>query len=285
LLFSQHGHESTGFLPRSCLKRLFEKDWALRRGRIGMLNRLPSLSRVFTKSLEVIGAGLTSALVAFLLGRTATPTPPPPLPAVVHLAPADEEIMRSVRSDQAALLDQMRSDSQARSTQVASVAQLPAPAVALPASAAPLSAVSASTLPVDVPPKSVAAKPAKSAPTVAHRDHKPERVRVADAKPRIEPRSEPRIESRIEPAAEQPLPIQPTMATPANPSAGAPEQRTYIVTPGVAPAPESDTHLTSTFKTITAWILPSRDRAPENVPPNSVPRPPKPVGEFLQSDM
>jgi hypothetical protein len=205
------------------------------------------------------------------------------------LAPADEEIMRSVRSDQAALLDQMRSDSQARSTQVASVAQLPAPAVALPASAAPLSAVSASTLPVDVPPKSVAAKPAKSAPTVAHRDHKPERVRVADAKPRIEPRSEPRIESRIEPATEQPLPIQPTIASPTNPSAGTPEQRTYIVTPGIAPAaapaPESDTHLTSTFKTITAWILPSRDRAPENVPPNSVPRPPKPVGEFLQSDM
>ena len=37
-----------------------------------MLNRLPSLSRVFTKSLEVIGAGLTSALVAFLLSDDAS---------------------------------------------------------------------------------------------------------------------------------------------------------------------------------------------------------------------
>src|SRR3982074_461301 len=132
-----------------------------------MLNRLPSLSRVFTKSLEVIGAGLTSALVAFMLGRVERPAPAPSFPAVVHLAPADEEMMRSVRSDQAALLDQMRSDSQARSTQLASVAQLPAPAaVALPASAEPLSAVSASTLPVDVPPKSARAKPATTSPAV-----------------------------------------------------------------------------------------------------------------------
>jgi hypothetical protein len=31
--------------------------------------------------------------------------------------------------------------------------------------------------------------------------------------------------------------------------------------------------------------LPSRDRVPENVPPSSVPRPPKPVGEFLPNAM
>jgi hypothetical protein len=259
-----------------------------------MLNRLPSLSRVFTKSLEVIGAGLTSAFVAFMLGRVERPAPPPSFPAVVHLAPADEEMMRSVRSDQAALLDQMRSDSQARSTQVSSVAQLPAPAVALPGSAEPLSAVSASTLPVDVPPKSVAAKPAKSAPAVAHRDHKPERVRVADAKPRIESRTESRIEQRkearieprAEPAAEQPLRIQPTINASADPSAGVSEQRTYVVTPGVAqpPVTESDGPVRSTLGRITAWILPSRDRPPENTPSSSVPRPPKPVGDFLQID-
>jgi hypothetical protein len=47
---------------------------------------------------------LTSALVAYLLGRTEPPPPAPP-PGVVHLAPADEELIRSVRSDQAALLD------------------------------------------------------------------------------------------------------------------------------------------------------------------------------------
>jgi hypothetical protein len=150
--------------------------------------------------------------------------------------------------------------------------------------------VSASTLPVDVPPKSVAAKPAQSAPAVAHRDHKPERVRVADAKPRIEPRieqrKEARIEPRAEPAAEQPLRIQPTINASADPSAGVPEQRTYVVTPGVAqpPVTESDGPVRSTLGRITAWILPSRDRPPENMPPSSVPRPPKAVGDFLQID-
>jgi hypothetical protein len=282
LVFSQHGHASTGFLPRSCLNRLIEKSWAFAGGGIGMPIRLPSLSRVAIRTLEIAGAGLTSAVVAFLLGRVDTPAPaPPPLPAVVHLAPADEEMIRSVRNDQAALLEQLRNDSQPRTaqvaSQVASVAQIPSPAVASPTIPSP--AVASPTVappwPADVPTPSVVAKPVKSAQAAVRRDHKPERARVADSK------------LRVEPATEQPLRIQPATTASTEPAAADPGQRGFVVAPGVAPAPatESDSHLTSTFKQITAWILPSRDRAPENVPANSVPRPPKPVGEFLQSDM
>jgi hypothetical protein len=240
---------------------------------IAMPIRLPSLSRVAIRTLEIAGAGLTSAVVAFLLGRVDTPAPaPPPLPAVVHLAPADEEMIRSVRNDQAALLEQLRNDSQPRKAQVASAAQIAAPTVAPPAVASP---TVAPPWPADVPTPSAVAKPAKSAQAAVRRDHKPERVRVTDSK------------LRVEPASEQPLQIQPAVTASTEPAAGSPGQRGFVVAPGVAsaPAPESDSHLTSTFKQITAWILPSRNRAPENVAANSVPRPPKPVGEFLQSDM
>ena len=85
------------------------------------MSGLPSLSRMVIRALEIAGAGLTSAVVAYLIGRFSAPAlpppPAPPPPAIVHLAPADEEMMRSVRSDQAALLDQLRNDSQARKTQ------------------------------------------------------------------------------------------------------------------------------------------------------------------------
>src|SRR5216683_3515025 len=107
-----------------------------------MPSRLPSLSRVAIRALEIAGAGLTSALVAYLIGRVETPAPPPPqLPAVVHLAPADEEMMRSVRNDQAALLERLRNDPQAPKTQVApqvaSVLQVPSPQAASVQAAAP----------------------------------------------------------------------------------------------------------------------------------------------------
>jgi hypothetical protein len=215
-----------------------------------MLSGLPSFSRMVIKALEIAGAGLTSALVAYLIGRfgatTPAPTAPPP-PAIVQLAPADEEMMRSVRSDQAALLDQLRNDSQARKT--------PTVIVVPPAQA-------------DVPAANAAAKPTKNPPPVARKEPKPERTRAADAKPRAEP------------VVEQPLQIQPPVAAAdaAPRNAGQP-----AVTPVPAPpAPaQSESKLASAFK----WLLPARDRTPENVPPASVPRPPKPIGELLPSEM
>jgi hypothetical protein len=224
-----------------------------------MPSGLPSLSRIVIKALEIAGAGLTSALVAYLIGRIGVAPAPtaPAAPAVVQLAPADEEIMRSVRNDQAALLDQLRNDSQARKTPAVIV--VPAPHASSPAQA---------VSPGDASAPSAAAKPATSAPAVARKDQKPERPRAAAIKPRVEP------------PAEQPLQIQPAITTAAG-------QRDVAAAPVVAaaPPPESDSKLTSTFKHITAWLLPSRDRTPENVPPGSVPRPPRPVGELWQNEM
>ena len=102
-----------------------------------MLSRLPSFSRMGIKALEIAGAGLTSAVVAYLIGRMGAPAAPtaPPPPAVVQLAPADEEMMRSVRTDQAALLDQLRNDSQAR--KAPTVIVVPPPQAAAPGDGAP----------------------------------------------------------------------------------------------------------------------------------------------------
>ena len=117
--------------------------------------------------------------------------------------------MRAMRSDQAALLEQLRNDAQLRQAQAASqdtsqdtsqgtpVPQVPSPAA--------------------VPPPTAAAKPVKSAP-VARRDHKPEYARTADAKPRVEP------------IVEQPRQIRPALTAVTSP-------RDIAVAPGVATAP------------------------------------------------
>jgi hypothetical protein len=207
------------------------------------------------KALEIAGAGLTSALVAYLIGRFSAPAAPtaPPPPAIVQLAPVDEEMMRSVRSDQAALLDQLRNDSQARKGQAVIV--VPSAQAASPA---------------DAPAANAPAKPAKSAQPVARKEPKPERAHAAEAKPRVEP------------APAQPLLIQPPIAA-ADASQRNAGQPAVSVAPSAVPAPppQTESKLASAFR----WLLPSRDRTPENVPAVSVPRPPKPIGEFLPSEM
>jgi hypothetical protein len=263
--------------------------------------------------LEIAGAGLTSALVAYLLGRT-EPTPPAPPPAVVHLAPSDEEMIRTVRSDQAALLDQLRNDADSRKkTQIApeatpQVAFQAAPQV-MPQQVTPQQAaqqavlttevaVSASDLAVASAP---VAKTDKSVQAPMRRDQKPERVRVVETKPdaKVDTRTEAKVdtkprlkvEPRVAPRAEELAQGRPMPSVVVDAVARNAGQRDVVAAPvpvapppvASAPAPESETGLGSTLKGITAWILPSRDRVP--VPDQGAVRPPKPVGEFQQNSM
>jgi len=281
-----------------------------------MWGRFP-LTRVVIRVLEIAGAGLTSALVAYLLGRT-EPTPPAPPPAVVHLAPSDEEMIRTVRSDQAALLDQLRNDADSRKkTQIApeatpQVASQAAPQVApqvMPQQVTPQQAaqqavlttevaVSASDLAVASAP---VAKTDKSVQASTRRDQKPERVRVVETKPdakvdtrteaKVDTKPRPKVEPRVAPRAEELAQGRPMPSVVVDAVARNAGQRDVVAAPvPVAPppvasasAPESETGLGSTLKGITAWILPSRDRVP--VPDQGAVRPPKPVGEFQQNSM
>src|SRR5262249_2938159 len=122
-----------------------------------------------------------------------------------------------------------------------------------------------------------AAKPAKpalgNAQTVARRDPKPERARPPEAKPRVEAKVEPHA---LERRAEELL-----QTRPANSNASAPAAAPAPV--AQAPAGNEPGLLPQTFKKVTAWLLPSRDRMP--VPDASAARPPMPVHEFQSNAM
>jgi len=125
-----------------------------------MLARFPRLSKVTIKILEIAGAGCASALAATLLGNTreaSHPPAPPTPPAVVRLAPVDEQMIRFVRDEGSALVEQLRSASDQRS------ASAPSPA-----------------------PVSQAAKPPKPAPVVASR-----REQKSTAAPGVEAKQRP----------------------------------------------------------------------------------------------
>jgi len=119
----------------------------------GMLARFPRLSKVATKILEIAGAACASALAAVLIGNSREAARPSAPPAVVRLAPADEQMIRYVREEGAALVEQLRSASDALAS---------APAAA-PASAPP--------------------KPAKAAASAL-----PRREQKANPAPAIEPK-------------------------------------------------------------------------------------------------
>ena len=75
-----------------------------------MLGRFPHLSKVMIKILEIGGAGCASAIAASLLGSAHEPAHPPAVmpPAVVQLAPADEQMIKRVRDESAALVEKLR---------------------------------------------------------------------------------------------------------------------------------------------------------------------------------
>ena len=234
-----------------------------------MWGRFP-LTRVAIRVLEIAGAGLTSALVAYLLGRT-EPTPPAPPPAVVHLAPSDEEMIRTVRSDQVALLDQLRNEADARkkiqgasqptpqdAAQVATQQGTPQQAASQQAAsqqatsqqATPQSvlttdvAVSASDLAVASAP---VAKTDKSAQAPMRRDQKPERVRVVETKPdaKVDTRTEatvdttprPKVEPRVAPRAEELAQARPMPGVVVDAVARNAAQRDVVAAPAAVAAP------------------------------------------------
>jgi hypothetical protein len=144
-----------------------------------MLGRFPHLSKVMIKILEIGGAGCASAVAASLLGSAQEPAHPPAVmpPAVVRLAPADEQMIKHVRDESAALVEKLRTATD-------------------PRSAAPASATAASPAPAAI---------AASAKTVSaaapRREQKPARAQ-AEAKPEGKQR------------APEPLPTQATSSLP-----------------------------------------------------------------------
>jgi hypothetical protein len=266
------------------------------------------LTRVIIRVLEVVGAGLTSALVAYLLGRT-EPSPPAPSPGVVQLAPVDEEMIRSVSNYQAALLNQLRNDADARKTPQVIVESPATPQVAAPAApwvtpeqATPQQqvmptaqqempqseAIDVAVSATDLANASGPAKPDKSVQALT-----PERLRIVDTRPdakvNIKADAKPHLKLRTAPRAEEllqarPLPGAVVDAVPRNVG-----QRNFSapaaapVAPPPASAADTDTGLSSALKGITARLLPSRDRLP--LPDQGAVRPPMPVGEFQQSAM
>jgi hypothetical protein len=143
-----------------------------------MLGRFPHLSKVMIKILEIGGAGCASAVAASLLGSAQEPAHPPAVmpPAVVRLAPADEQMIKHVRDESAALVEKLRTATD-------------------PRSAAPASATAASPAPAAI---AASAKPAKTVSAAApRREQKPVRAQ-AEAKP----------------GAPEPLPTQATSSLP-----------------------------------------------------------------------
>jgi len=145
-----------------------------------MLGRFPHLSKVMIKILEIGGAGCASAVAASLLGSALEPAHPPAAmpPAVVQLAPADKQMIKRVRDESAALVEKLRTATDAHS-------------------AAPASATAASPAPAAT---AASAKPTKTVSAAApRREQKPVRAQ-AEAKPEAKQR------------APEPLPTQATIS-------------------------------------------------------------------------
>lgn len=145
-----------------------------------MLGRFPHLSKVMIKILEIGGAGCASAVAASLLGSALEPAHAPAAmpPAVVQLAPADKQMIKRVRDESAALVEKLRTATDAHS-------------------AAPASATAASPAPAAT---AASAKPAKTVSAAApRREQKPVRAQ-AEAKPEAKQR------------APEPLPTQATIS-------------------------------------------------------------------------
>ena len=212
-----------------------------------MLGRFPHLSKVMIKILEIGGAGCASAIAASLLGSAHEPAHPPAAmpPAVVQLAPADEQMIKRVRDESAALVEKLRTATDPRSTPPASAtAASPGPA-AIAGSPKPVKTVSG------------------AAP---RREQKPVRAQ-AEAKPEAKQRTP------------EPLPTQATISLPSQRvgSAAANDARDERPT-NVAAGPNE-------WPSTPTTQVPSRLWSGASTSLRDAPRPPVSVGEFVSSSM
>lgn len=123
-----------------------------------MTSKLPHLSRLVTKLLELAGAGAASAAGAFLFSQLAQPVSPsqPALPPV-QVVPASTELVQVMRKENALLIEQiLKEDGHRRDAEVIVPRAAPSPAP----------------------------KPIKTA--TARKEPKPERAATAESKARLE---------------------------------------------------------------------------------------------------
>src|SRR6516165_8733635 len=214
-----------------------------------MLARFPRLSKLAIKILEITGAACASTFAAVLLGNSREP-PRPPAPPVVQLAPADAQMIRTVREESVALAEQLRSASDTRSTAPAAAATV-AGTTAKPAKAAAGA------------PAHKEQNPARTATETKPRTAEPPPVHNATAAPEWEP-------ARVPPPAWELAPVPPAAA------AGDARDGRFAAT-AAAPA---ETGLPATPASVPSRLWPAAASSPPNAP-----RPPLGVGEYLSSSM
>jgi len=215
-----------------------------------MLGRFPHLSKLVIRILEIAGAGCASAVAASLLGAAHEPANPPATvpPAIVRLAPTDEQMIRHVREENAALVEKLRT-----ATDAHSMGPGPGPGSAAAASGAP---AAAATTP----------RPVKAASSPApRREQKPARVQ-SEAKLEAKQRAPEPLAAQ----ASSPLPSQRVISAAGN------DTRDERAT-SVASAPNEWPN--------TPTQVPSRLWSGASTSLRDAPRPPVGVGEFVSSAM
>jgi hypothetical protein len=216
-----------------------------------MYGRFPQLSVFGKKFLEVCGAVIASALIAYLVGQTGKSVAP--LAPVVYLAPADAQMLALMHNDEAALIDRLRHEAEKPAIPVAPVDQ----SAVQPVAAAPR------------PPQ-----PASAAPS--HRESQPSRAPVvAAAKRRLEEPAPVASTSASSPQslalASSPAPLpQSGQSSNSGPQNDEPQNltiHTFVTEAG---------DLVATLKQIPAWFWPAGGGLV-----SAAPRPPMPVGTML----
>lgn len=210
---------------------------------------------VFTKLAELAGAGLASAAGAFLFAQITRPATPPP-PQIVQIKPVQDDLVKAMRSENAALIEELRKAEIGKEA----ATQAAVPRVAVVASPKPQKSSQAASL--GRQPK--ADHGGMGLDKSLGADKKNERVYEADTKAPMDERAQPA-------AAAPPLPASgPDPATAVADSTSAIDRR---------PAKASEFEWIARLKQI-----PDIFRAAPAVP-SVAPRPPLPVGELDQGAM